>query len=212
MSHSVYLSIDLDYWDGQPGNEKKAEAFMRRVIQLERPITCCLSHEQLLPSIRESRCSEVWNVDAHSDLVRRRRGEKISCGTWASFVHGRRRKTYTWFAPRGEIEGGRCDRQPYASFDLVDPVYHRISVIEGLPDDLSRVRAIGVCASPDYWHYPTVARIWEALLRPDVPGSFCIQWDAEWTGADADVLAKALPPWRALVGPRSLDFGPWGRR
>jgi len=101
----IYLSIDLDYWSKFQPSSNNADQFFNHVFNLNLPYLIVLSHEKLLPHIKQSGCRSVFNVDHHSDLADFKPGEQqtassLNEGTWGNFVSFRRKGgAFVWLAP-----------------------------------------------------------------------------------------------------------------
>lgn len=94
MEMKTYLSIDLDYWNGQ--RRRSIDAFFGHVFALRLPIWVAPFHHQLLPHINQCVCDTLINVDFHSDIAEWERKLSLTEGTWANFVTWRRRGTFIW--------------------------------------------------------------------------------------------------------------------
>ncbi|KKW13214.1 MAG: hypothetical protein UY48_C0003G0036 [Candidatus Gottesmanbacteria bacterium GW2011_GWB1_49_7] len=174
---SLYLSIDLDVFACAVGThflvdrmKPHFDRIMGEVVRrdtAERRVKVVMSHEKLLPAINRSGCTELWNVDYHSDLENAVdtiqepwRCDEVDCGTWVSFVHWRKTGKFVWVQPHGSSwnnrNEGRCDSHrclpdgnPFIQTDLTDwsrTKVHNLSIT--IP--WSKVTHVGIAGSPDY--------------------------------------------------------------
>jgi len=120
-----YLSLDVDFWNDRSYDELRD--VMERVKRLQKKgleLRIVDSHDRLVPHANRFKCTEVVNVDAHSDIVNfdRNGGElKLNCGTWANFL--KVRKNFHWIYPKGrKMKSALChwpQTDEYSPF--VDP-------------------------------------------------------------------------------------------
>ena len=151
----VYLSIDLDYWRRQRA-PNTCTAFFQEVWKLGLPIYVAMYHHHLLPHINAQDCDTLVNVDYHSDLVDLDPGRILDFqeGTWGNFVDWRHRGTFIWRYPFPEclhIGAGYCHdtRNPFE--DPTAARWQRTQKRRGLYGvPLQRVKAVGVCLSPNW--------------------------------------------------------------
>jgi hypothetical protein len=98
----AYLSIDLDFWNGEDFPEK----YFDRLLNTGLPITIVDEHHHLLQHIKQFEFDTIVNVDFHSDIVDNDKDEKgrfnisteLQCGTWANHIDGKN-KHFIWSMP-----------------------------------------------------------------------------------------------------------------
>lgn len=211
---NVYLSIDLDYWNGQ--RSRGINRFFSRVFDLRLPIFVVPSHDQLLEHINSHpECDCLINVDYHSDVVDRVESKsqrnELTEGSWVSFVRWRNRASYVWRYPdemcRSHNEG-YCHLDAPGKNPFENPRVsgwreaREIRGVRGLPWD--SVIAVGVSLSPIWLFKSPVAR---------VVGGLGI---TRWRGLDFLERAKALsffslPTWSRPGRAMSYNPGAWTR-
>ena len=159
----VYLSIDLDYWNGR----KFPEQYFDDVLSLEKPTIVVQQHHYLLEHVKkhQKEFDTLVNIDWHSDIADRIDGKRkfskqcpLNCGTWLNYINGKN-KRYIWSYPdkvcvSGEWQSGYChikDRNPFTYENHYEIC--RWSVIEQryrwFPS-LDDVIAVGISISPGW--------------------------------------------------------------
>ena len=104
-----YLSIDLDYWNEDDG-EEALSPFFEEVFRLNLPIFVVESHDVLLKKINPSKARILYNIDFHSDFVGYMSEEEcvIELGedpidsNWVNYVKWRSEGEYVWIHPYEE--------------------------------------------------------------------------------------------------------------
>lgn len=182
-----YLSIDLDYWLSMSPNDPAEKVILdamesdlvriiRSSIQQRRnvddPFQVLLAkdHDELLPSINESKCEEIVHIDFHQDIAWPIKGEKfhIHCGNFFYGVGGREEKSFTWWYPTEDARSlGICSSLEGRGIDVpehLDPFRKENFIFKdqfdrkGLPraSDLFGVTHVGIAFSPDYCSLPAI--------------------------------------------------------
>ena len=109
---STYLSIDLDYW-----NENRDYKNLRNILSFAKNscpnIRIVDSHEEIIDHVNNSRCTNIINLDYHSDIsdFDDNNSTYLNCGTWANYISFRFKGTYTWLHPHiseRTIDEGYC--------------------------------------------------------------------------------------------------------
>jgi len=123
---ATYLSVDLDFFDGDyPNGDRMLAGLLSKIKDLEIPVKVVMSHEGLVEHIRKLRSEfkfrRLINLDEHSDAsglfyqsIERRvkggpysakwvwkSGEEPHCGNWIDYTGPLMGKpsTYTWVIP-----------------------------------------------------------------------------------------------------------------
>jgi hypothetical protein len=109
---STYLSIDLDFWNVYR-NYKHLYKFLTLAKNSCPNIRIVDSHEEIIEHVNVSRCTNLINVDFHSDISDHHGGNRdhLNCGTWVNYINLRFRGNYTWIHPHldeEDIAEGYC--------------------------------------------------------------------------------------------------------
>lgn len=168
--HDTYLSIDLDYWDCIAWNSKKSynlinrEKLFNKINKLNIPINVVWDHHNLLPLINKSNCTNIINVDFHSDLPAKGYNKltnvRLNEGTFFLFVKFKKNKKYKWIMPYRDVGfirtgEGRCDYYD-GKDERDDPfnnkywAYKQVQKTTNTKIDLSNVKEVGVSISPNW--------------------------------------------------------------
>lgn len=134
---STYLSIDIDFWK-KHCDYSHLRSFLELAKGSSPNISIVDSHESLKDHVNRSGCTNLINVDYHSDIydVKTPRWgrdsespfeKKYNCGTWVNFVKFRYRGNFTWIHPhihdRG-IQYGYCHVETRRNFMTVNPFFN----------------------------------------------------------------------------------------
>lgn len=96
LSQPYYLSIDLDFWEGD--NLDEYLEWVNTIIcdnYRHKPMLLCWNHQQMLSAVNHSKSRVLVNFDAHSDLYHNKIGA-LNCATWISYVKWRKQGVYYW--------------------------------------------------------------------------------------------------------------------
>jgi hypothetical protein len=105
----VFLSIDLDAWNGITPT---AHHDLLSLMRLPVPVTFVGRHEHMLTFINRFQGRHLVNIDWHDDLVSEDRLYKdgyIHCGNWATAVNWRGSGRYTWLMFQEDASTGYCN-------------------------------------------------------------------------------------------------------
>lgn len=155
----VYLSIDLDYWNGL--RPRDVENWLLTLFTAARkkhiPIAAVTNHQQLTRYVNTVRPDVLVNVDTHSDLATPD-VMRYECGTWVSYVQNRAEMEYVWIHRLGVDEGDcnegdpifteystRVDKTDYKGITRIKRRLH-----PNPKDLLKGCVEIGFCLSPAY--------------------------------------------------------------
>jgi hypothetical protein len=182
-SSKTYLSLDVDFWNNRDYEELRE--VMERVKRLQRrgkDLLIVDRHHKLVPHANKYRCTEVINVDAHSDIVNsdsqfRCDGTKLklNCGTWANYLKVRQK--FRWMFPKGhKMKDGLChwpqtnEFSPFTDPSIAGWKEVTKEPVDEFPMDLMlRKAAIGIAISFEYLMYGEGS--WEMLkVMTDVFG------------------------------------------
>ena len=158
----TYLSIDIDFWE----DAAKALAFLGKI---HLPIHCVAFHDQLLPHIERSGCSNIHNVDFHSDLSDLYRGQRdaLTEGTWASFPSCKYRGKFVWHYPsKTRIKDGYCHGRVNPFEDGEHGGWCEVRMEQGLRLPWHSVKTVGLCVSPDWVLRKVAEPVIERLRLP----------------------------------------------
>lgn len=168
---NLYLSIDLDYFNGcEP---EFVEVTLGRVLKgaLSRrlPLLAVMNHQQILEHVNLHPADELWNFDQHSDVVPPNH-DQLDCGSWATYVKWRQNASYVWVRNSYRTLDGSCNDRIWDK-DLDWGQARSITGIEAprWQDVLPQAVAVGICMSPRYINPELEAPLRAALARYGVP-------------------------------------------
>lgn len=184
-----YVSVDLDFWlTNHPDS-----AFLDRLIHAAgvENVVAAVDHSSIVPNLgRYRNCSELVNLDAHSDLGSMIRylsqqsgpGEQpidindlmppFSPGSWASYVNWTTKNIFTWAAPSPMmLHDGRTDDDrdvPFSKLDQCEPKWERLRSYVAKPPnygiDFAAVAGACIVLSPD-WCNPNALPVFRELVQ-----------------------------------------------
>jgi hypothetical protein len=160
---SIYLSLDLDYWQ----DEWVFQELFDELVTLNLPTEMVIDHHHLLRHINTHKADILVNVDCHSDLAEsggKYGAPKLNDGTWGNHVRWRRKSTFVWLHPFTNCMK-LCHCHVEANPFLEDCSEWKMTIarheIGRLP--LDRVKAIGLAVSPGWAmigvHYDSLLRL-----------------------------------------------------
>jgi hypothetical protein len=161
MKPPIYLSIDLDYWC-QEETPDECRAFFEQVFALKQPIMVAMAHHHLLLDIEaagQDGCTELWNVDWHSDLCEEEPPSMLNAGTWGALVSWRSWGIFVWRYPRETClkcgrGGGFCHQDANPFTDRKATKWQKTLLRKGTKAiPWRRVQRVGVVLSP-HWVGP----------------------------------------------------------
>lgn len=108
----TYLSVDLDFFVAL-GKTRGLELFADIMFQRSLGGIIVPAHHKILKDVNESGCTNLINIDYHSDFGDQEPGMPIplNCGTWVNKVKWRNKGTYTWIYPHKSCtvkDAGAC--------------------------------------------------------------------------------------------------------
>ena len=189
LAKYCYVSVDLDFWlTSHPDS-----AFLDRLIHAAgvENVVAAVDHSSIVPNLgRYRNCSEMVNLDAHSDLGSMIRylsqqsgpGEQpidindlmppFSTGSWASYVNWTTKHIFTWAAPSHMmLHDGRTDDDrdvPFSKLDQCEPKWERLRSYVAKPPNygIDFTAAAGACIvlSPD-WCNPNALPVFRELVQ-----------------------------------------------
>jgi len=157
--NDIYLSIDLDYWRYLTNPNESSFDLLNVLSSINIDTTVVNSHEKLLASVNNSKCTTLINVDFHSDLADDNPELEFNEGTWVNFVKWQTIGNYIWMYPNHfqcvENQGGLCHCENFDPF--VDKycgwknVERRLGYIDIFNEYiLNNIKAIGITTSYDW--------------------------------------------------------------
>jgi len=162
----IYLSIDMDFWQG--GITAKDAGWLFDLVDIAEeyalPIDFEEEHHHLMPKIPKN-TQVIWNIDAHDDII----GStyELTDGTWGYHVELERHHSFIWVYPDSTYMG-ICDseinvyRTKHPKWQYVKRMRRPQSLFELMSwseiDRLKLLTGIGICLSPKYQtaNYPQV--------------------------------------------------------
>lgn len=154
---SIYLSLDLDFW------EKFPRKLFDAVAGLSCPKKIVMEHHDLLPHINRQSFETLVNVDFHSDLANcdrvggRRRNPQLNDGTWGNHVHRKGQREFIWSCPDYDRcvtrLAGACwqgDNTPFVKNCKEVCGWKRTKIRRKWIPKLRDVVAVGIAVSRDY--------------------------------------------------------------
>lgn len=206
MQQGTYLSVDLDFWNNMfeaahkqgsvfgIGEITVAQArdhlyeFMSTLKERVANLRVVDSHEELCwhanNTGRKFNCSELVNVDHHSDITDRYSyngniplHNHFNCGTWINFVDFRKEGTYKWILPydikEASSRGGFCHGWGEHSDPFVYP-------------DVSGWRKTTHCSTAN----PLKEIDWQRVVGAGI--AFSYDWLCDYSPTMIRTAAKAL--------------------
>lgn len=167
---TTYLSIDMDYFNGDADLYGPAEMYVRLERLLRRasgksiPLIAVMNHQQLLPFVNASGATQLDNIDEHAD-IESTTCDQLSCGSWVSYVAWRRTGTYRWITPQGG--GSDCVRIMYDQRNRAWSDWGRLTYTSRAPSVsslLADCAGVGICLSPAYVD-PVLEPVFRRLVR-----------------------------------------------
>lgn len=151
---SVYVSIDLDFW-----RRDFPEKFLRRLLDLGKPVKASIHHQYLLGHMNTYRYDEMINIDRHSDINKfsyNSNRYQLSCGNWGNFVAEKNKNDFIWVHPfkRIPVDSKKYKKLRYDGNEKQWPsgwkTYTERRRTLLTKREFENIRAIGICLSPSY--------------------------------------------------------------
>jgi hypothetical protein len=103
---TVYLTVDLDYWNTE--SEPTAGSMVKKVLSLNIPVSLYVDHHMVLKDLKGEAFTKIINVDEHDDLPPDL-SDELNEGNWVGHVPFRESAIYEWRCPSSG--GCACDGQ-----------------------------------------------------------------------------------------------------
>jgi len=164
---SIYLSIDLDYWQ----HDKFPHKLINRLLATKVPIIATEEHHLILDHVNKHRSTDLVSIDYHSDLAEEP-CKILDCGTWANFVKWQKKATFYWVHPHaeGELESGYCHgtltKNPFIG--KFTNWRQAIKIRGPLEVEMERVVAGAIVLSPDYGTEKFLSQWTKLVARPEI--------------------------------------------
>jgi hypothetical protein len=176
MKNTIYLSIDIDFWEEKEAATRTLNRIFSRVPPKATKIAV-MNHQQMCKYVDSSKATTLINVDQHSDVCTATIN-RFECGSWVSYVKWRKEGKYLWVRNSTSTSDGSCNGYGFGAatgwkygsdWKELESFYKAQSFnVDGLCD-FSKIVGVGLCLSPAYnadrkWH--STKYIWaEPLFR-----------------------------------------------
>lgn len=219
MGKDVYLSLDLDFFDGNLDCLISILGWVaadRMPFGLYRDHDEMLAHVGMFPGARR-----LVNLDAHSDLMEKAsllpavpESSIVNCGNWVGFVPGRGEMEYVWVdnGHGGHCHYAACPFEDGKATDWGNVVHVMWEDFDLETEVMGRTVACGMCVSPEYLDI----RVGDVEYAVDLMGGEDALASLYADEADASLVAalfsrvlpavsKRYPPIRSSSGLPRMD-------